>query len=70
MASPISVRVTLSNNKGTWTARGDYIDPISGRRERPSRTLRLKVAKNTKRKALAMLPQAKEEIEAEVNARI
>ena len=69
MASPISVRVTLSNNKGTWTARGDYIDPISGRRERPSRTLRLKVAKNTKRKALAMLPQAKEEIEAEVNAR-
>ena len=69
MASPISVHVTLSNNKGTWTARGDYIDPLSGRRERPSRTLRLKVAKNTKRKALAMLPQAKEEIEAEVNAR-
>lgn len=68
MTSPITVRVTLYNHKGTWTARGDYKDPVSGRRKRPSRTLSLKVANNTKRKALAMLPEIKAQMERELNA--
>lgn len=67
MTSPVTVNVTLYNHKGTWTARGDYIDPISGKRKRPSKTLGLKVSKNTKRKALILLPEIKAQWDRELN---
>lgn len=70
MTSPIKVNVTLYNHDGTWSARGDYKDPITGRRVRKSKTLRLKVANSTKRKAVAMLPEVKAQWEAELNSNV
>lgn len=70
MTSPIKVNVTLYNHDGTWSARGDYKDPITGRRVRKSKTLRLKVANSTKRKAAAMLPEVKAQWEAELNSNV
>lgn len=70
LTSPIKVNVTLYNHDGTWSARGDYKDPITGRRVRKSKTLRLKVANSTKRKAVAMLPEIKAQWEAELNSNV
>ena len=70
MTSPIKVNVTLYNHDGTWSARGDYKDPITGRRVRKSKTLKLKVANSTKRKAVAMLPEVKAQWEAELNSNV
>ena len=70
MTSPIKVNVTLYNHDGTWSARGDYKDPITGRRVRKSKTLKLKVANSTKRKAVAMLPEVKAQWAAELNSNV
>lgn len=66
MASPIEVKVSLWKNNNIWSARGDYIDPITGIRKRPSKSLELKASEHTKRKALAMLPRIKAQWENEL----
>lgn len=70
MTSPIEVNVTLYERNGVWTARGDYINPVTGKRCRPSKSLNLKVADNTKRKAQRILPEIKAQWEQELNANI
>ena len=70
MTSPIEVNVTLYERNGVWTARGDYVNPVTGKRCRPSKSLNLKVADNTKRKAQRILPEIKAQWEQELNANI
>lgn len=68
MASPIEVKVSLWNNGGIWTARGSYYDPDTHERKRLSKSLELKVADNTKRKAQKLLPEVKSEWEHSLNS--
>lgn len=58
MTSPIEVNVT-SMNVGSMDGKVDYINPVTGKRCRPSKSLNLKVADNTKRKAQRILPEIK-----------
>ena len=69
MTSPIEVNVT-SMNVGSMDGKVDYINPVTGKRCRPSKSLNLKVADNTKRKAQRILPEIKAQWEQELNANI
>ena len=60
--------MSLWNNSGIWTARGSYIDPETGNRKRLSKSLGLRVADNTKRKAQKELPIVKAQWEQSLNA--
>lgn len=69
MASPIEVKMSLWNNNGIWTARGSYYDPYTHKRKRLSKTLKLYVKQNTKRKALSMLPIIQAQWEDKLNTK-
>lgn len=61
------VTASLSDDKGTWTVRGWYVDPITGERRQRRRSTGLKVKDNTKKKAKEMMATIKAEWQAEAD---
>ena len=59
------VTASLSNDKGTWTVRGWYYDPVTGKKRQRRRSTGLKVKDNTKKKAKAMMQEIIAEWQAE-----
>ena len=67
MASKIHINAFLVDDKGTWTVRARFSDPVSGKKKLHSKSTGLKVKGNNKRKAEAAMREIASQWERQVN---
>ena len=68
MTASHTVTGSLQNDKGTWVVRARVYDPISGKTKNRTKSTKLKVKDNTKRKAQEQMKQIIAKWETEANA--